>query len=340
MQVVVGSSVEEDFVVELREEGLRLHFDGVLQTLRLVHARELARSPVSFSYEGRAVAGPRAPEPALAALLAAFGPSYPGLAQPGAYHLNYPGVGFVLPALLPLPLGPLEAPMQEGCLGPASELLVFRGKLLSQPQEVSLAKITHALPGCHSYLQPVLLRVARGIELPGATLLLGCSAQDVRAALGEPESVFVKTDARLKIHAEDQEGLQLSGGGGDGAGTGEEDYFFNFFSLGLDVLLDGQTHRAIKFVAHSNAPQHDSFVQYARARWSLAPEEGEAVLSVGQVLGAEARAALALPERQDPVVYSRPDGTGRSHLSTAFYGREGVIVEVLKSGQVETVQIW
>lgn len=339
--------MDEDFVLELRDEGIRLHFDGALQTLRLVHAVELGRGPVTFSYEGRAVAGPRAPEASLAALLAAFGPSYPGTLQNGLYHLNYPGVGFVLragPALAGVPDGPLEAPMQEGSVALATELFVFRGKQLGSPQDVSLAKITHALPGCEHYLEEVLLRVGRGIELPArqnAVLLLGCSAQDVRMVLGEPESIFVKTDGRLKIHAEDNDGagLQLSGGAGSEP-SGEEDYFFNFFALGLDVLLDGQTHRAIKFVAHSNAPQHDSFVQYSRARWSLALDQGPPVLTVGQVLGAEARAALGLPERQDPVVYSRPDGVGRSHLSTAFYGREGVIVEVLKSGQVETVQIW
>ena len=306
------------------------------------------------------VAGARA-EPTLLSLLAAFGPSYPGSLRAGRYELDYPGVGFVLragPALLASGAvdGPLEAPLQEGSVSPASEMLLFRGKHLAFPQDVPLGKVTQTLPGCEHYLEEILLRVGTGIELPGraATLGLGCSAQDVRLVLGEPENVFVKTDARLKIHAED-EGRVGGGGGGGGGGlsnsvitamassaseTGEEDYFFNYFALGLDVLLDGQTHRAIKFVAHSNAPQHDAFVQYARARWSLALEKGPALLSVGQVLSAEVRASLGLPEKQDPVVHSRPDGAGRSHLSTAFYGRDGVIVEVLKSGQVETVQIW
>lgn len=294
------------------------------------------------------MAGPRA-EPSLLALLAAFGPSYPGLLQRGFYHLDYPGVGFVLragAALAGVADGPLEAPLQEGSVAAAAhEMLVFRGKHLSAPQDVPLGKVTQALPGCERYLEELQLCAGRGIVLPGrGALLLGCSAQDVRLALGEPDRVFVKTDARLKIHAAEEggggaEALQTSGEG-EGA-SGEEDYFFNYFRLGLDVLLDGQTHRAVKLVAHSNAPQHDSFSQYARANWSLAAEEGgPPVLAVGQALGPEARAALGLPSRQDPVVYSRPDGAGRSHLSTAFFGRDGVIVEVLKSGQVETVQIW
>jgi hypothetical protein len=87
-----------------------------------------------------------------------------------------------------------------------------------------------------------------------------------------------------------------------------------------------------------NAPQHDSFFQHSRARWSVAVGELPPVLSVGQRMGSEARAALLLPEKQDPVVHSRPDGT--RHISTSFFGREGLILETLKSGQIETVQIF
>jgi hypothetical protein len=219
VQLQLGAGLDEDFALDLREEGLRLHFDGVLQTLRCVHVYELGR--LALSYEGRPVAGPRAAEPSLVALLAAFGPSYPGQLAGPRYHLNYPGVGFVLPVLPGLaaqgrPDGPLEAPLQEGSVAVARELLVFRGKQLAAPQDVPLGKVTNALPGCASYFREVLLRPGVGLELPGAAagggpllLPLGCGAQDVRVVLGEPDRVFDKTDARLRIHAEEAREMMM-----------------------------------------------------------------------------------------------------------------------------------
>ncbi len=346
--MLLGAGLNEDFALELREEGVRLHFDGTLQTLRFVHVYELGR--LALSYEGKPVAGPRAPEPSLVALLAAFGPSYPGMLRGQRYELNYPGVGFVLPVLPGLaaqgrPDGPLEAPLQEGSVAVAREMLVFRGKQLGAPQDVSLGKITQALPGCSGYFREVVLRVGAGLELPGAgqggsalLLPLGCGAQDVRTVLGEPDRVFDKTDARLRIHAEEE--------GGKGGAAGEEtdeggggDYFFNYTGLGLDVLLDGQSHRAVKFVAHSNAPQHDNFQQYARANWRVAGPDGAVLASLSRPWSPETRSALGIAPDVDPVVHSRPDRT-LTHLSTSFFGRDGLIVEVLKNNQIESVQIW
>jgi hypothetical protein len=51
-----------------------------------------------------------------------------------------------------------------------------------------------------------------------AFLGLGCSAQDVRLVLGEPDRVFAKTDARLKIHAEDDDLQESGGAASDGSG--------------------------------------------------------------------------------------------------------------------------
>jgi hypothetical protein len=104
------------------------------------------------------------------------------------------------------------------------------------------------------------------------------------------------------------------------------------------VLLDGTAHRARKFVCHSNAPQHDNFLQYARANWAVAGPAGT-VAAPGRPWDEATRAALGIAPGADPVVHSRPDRT-LTHLSTAFFGRDGLIVEVLKNGQIESVQIW
>ena len=42
------------------------------------------------------------------------------------------------------------------------------------------------------------------------------------------------------------------------------DYFFNYFTLGMDVLFDAVTHCAKKFVLHTNYPGHYNFGMYHR----------------------------------------------------------------------------
>ena len=103
--------------------------------------------------------------------------------------------------------------------------------------------------------------------------------QDVLSELGPPSRVFNKPRPKMSIHsiqgngggspgvrASSSHSGNRSGGGdgatssGDGAGTlglqraPRHDYFLNYFSLGVDVLMDGTTHTVSKIVLHSNFP--------------------------------------------------------------------------------------
>lgn len=37
------------------------------------------------------------------------------------------------------------------------------------------------------------------------------------------------------------------------------DYFFNYFHLGIDVLIDGELHICKKIILHGNVPGHYDF---------------------------------------------------------------------------------
>ena len=104
--------------------------------------------------------------------------------------------------------------------------------------------------------------------------------QDVLSELGPPSRVFNKPRPKMSIHSiqgagggspgvrasSSRHSGNRSGGGdgaassGDGAGTlglqraPRHDYFLNYFSLGVDVLMDGTTHTVSKIVLHSNFP--------------------------------------------------------------------------------------
>lgn len=271
--------LDSDICLDLKEECVRLHFDSSLQTMRMIHVYDVSR--VRLSYEGRAFTGHRAPEPTLLALYGTFGPSYPGTLdhERSCYHLNYPGVGFVFP--IPAQYtglyasGSTEAPVElpDGSMPLASELFLFRGKSLMEPQVVSLAKITHALPNCRHYFEPVALHPGKGLQFVSrnASLPLGCGPQDVISLLGAPDRQHCKRENKLKIHSE--RSSPPSSGRASPGPAASQDYFYNYFALGLDILFDGGDHRAVKFVVHSNFPTHDSFNQYSKCNWSI-PLEG------------------------------------------------------------------
>ena len=81
-------------------------------------------------------------------------------------------------------------------------------------------------------------------------LAFGDSTQDVLSALGSPSRVFYKTEDKMKIHLPQsyRKKRQQSC-----------DYFYNYFTLGMDILFDGRTHRVIKFVLHTNQPGEYTF---------------------------------------------------------------------------------
>lgn len=102
-----------------------------------------------------------------------------------------------------------------------------------------------------------------------AELLLNQStAADVLCTLGAPQARWWREDERLGIHGVDA----LAGG-----------MFFNYPSLGLDVLLSppapGREARVIKIVAHSNVPGSAGFARYERCPWTIETGSG----SVGVV---------------------------------------------------------
>jgi len=332
-----GVELEEDVCLDLKDEGLRLHFGGATQTLQSAHVYQLGK--LQLTYETKPFAGVRAVDPSLLALYQVFGPSYPGEMLNSTYQLNYPGLGFAFP-IPPQFADITEAPVElpDGSVPLADALLLFKGRLQREPEEVSLSKVTAKLPHCAHYLQPVVLEVGKGIRLPAQENLLlplRCHVQEVRVVLGEPQRTHSKTDARLQIHARENDENR--------SGEGQHvdpvpDYFMNYTEMGLDVLVCGTTQRVLKYVAHSNLPTHDNFYQYARCNWTLVGEDGEAI-TYYDVWSEETRKRMGIDPETQPVVHNRPAERGQHHLSTYFYGRSGLIVEVLKSDQIETVQI-
>ncbi|MBN3292560.1 CP070 protein, partial [Polypterus senegalus] len=91
-------------------------------------------------------------------------------------------------------------------------------------------------------------------------IYFGDSCQDVLSALGSPHKVFYKSEDKMKIHSPSPHKQVPSKC---------NDYFFNYFTLGVDILFDAITHLVKKFVLHTNFPGHYNFNIYHRCDFKI-----------------------------------------------------------------------
>ncbi|XP_015678427.1 UPF0183 protein C16orf70 [Protobothrops mucrosquamatus] len=98
------------------------------------------------------------------------------------------------------------------------------------------------------------------IRVSERCVYFGDSCQDVLSTLGSPHKVFYKSEDKMKIHSPSPHKQVPSKC---------NDFFFNYFTLGVDILFDANTHRVKKFVLHTNYPGHYNFNIYHRCEFKI-----------------------------------------------------------------------
>lgn len=91
-------------------------------------------------------------------------------------------------------------------------------------------------------------------------VLFGDTCQDVAGNIGAPNRIFYKSEDKMKIHSPSAHRR---------AQTKRSDFFFNYFTLGIDVLFDARTQRCRKIILHTNYPGHYNFNMYHRCEFQL-----------------------------------------------------------------------
>eukprot|EP00658_Telonema_sp_P-2_P080841 TRINITY_DN8127_c0_g1_i1.p2 TRINITY_DN8127_c0_g1~~TRINITY_DN8127_c0_g1_i1.p2 ORF type:complete len:169 (+),score=35.36 TRINITY_DN8127_c0_g1_i1:681-1187(+) len=153
-----------------------------------------------------------------------------------------------------------------------------------------------------------------------ATIQFGASPQQVQLSLGVPDSVCHK-----------QSGTAVQ--------EVPSDYFYNYFTLGIDLLFDGATHTVTKFVFHTNQPGHRDFNQYDKCHFSITLPDVTDSISSESTLG-DAEALLGDPLGGRPVVNSAPSSSS-PFGATKFYGfNHGLILEIMENGQIASASIY
>ncbi len=83
--------------------------------------------------------------------------------------------------------------------------------------------------------------------------------------LGNPSKTYVK---------EEKGARRASKGPQQWTGESAPDYFYNYFPLGMDVMVDGLTKAVKKIILHTNQPLHPLFGLYERCFFEMKLDVG------------------------------------------------------------------
>uniref|UniRef100_A0A1D1YPC8 UPF0183 protein At3g51130 n=1 Tax=Anthurium amnicola TaxID=1678845 RepID=A0A1D1YPC8_9ARAE len=337
-----------DIVISFPDHGFHLRFDPWSQRLRLIEVYDVKR--LQMRYATSLVGGPSMLA-TFVAVYALFGPTFPGIYDEnrGVYSLFYPGLSFAFPipsqysscchdgevaAELPLefPDGTTPVTCRVSVYDNSSDSKVGVGSLMGKA-------LAPPLPTGSLYMEELHVKLGEEIwfTVGGQHIPFGASPQDVWTELGRPCGIHQKQVDQMVIHSASDTRPRTAICG---------DYFYNYFSRGLDILFDGQTHKIKKFVLHTNFPGHSDFNSYTKCNFVIYEPDVEGAIQGGnnskhcitpstkweqvkEILGDGGRAAI-----QTQGSMNNPFG------STFVYGYQNVAFEVMKNGFIATVTLF
>lgn len=360
-----------DLVINLTQDGVRLIFDSNSQQLKIIEVYNLSK--VKLRYCG-SVFNSLTVFPTLDQIDNSFGATHPGVyhSEKQLFVLNFRGLSFEFPVdskceprythgigAIQFRAGtsPVVAKMYiyagnslDDTRPPSLPLSCFHGNAYLEKLEVILEhNVTKALkfflvsegngPSKVSDVKKVAIE---------RTVSFSNTCQDVTSALGCPSKVYYKDEDKMKIHS--PVALQK-------AKSHRSDYFFNYFTLGMDILFDAYTHRVKKFILHSNFPGHYNFNMYYRCKFYIPidvlvpskskPEDHkEADLTIRRVdlrynTKWHAVQEFLISSDRKPVVLNRASTTNTTNPfgSTFCFGFRNMIFEVMPNDHIASVTI-
>ncbi|XP_031286930.1 UPF0183 protein At3g51130-like [Pistacia vera] len=333
-----------DIVISFPDHGFHLRFDPWSQRLRLIEIFDIKR--LQMRYATSLIGGPSTLA-TFVAVYALFGPTFPGIYDKdrSVYTLFYPGLSFAFPipsqyadcchdreAELPLefPDGTTPVTCRVSIYDSSPDKKVGVGSVMDKA-------IAPPMPPGSLYMEEVHAKLGEGLcfTVGGQHIPFGASPQDVWTELGRPCGIHQKQVDQMVIHSASDPRPRTTLCG---------DYFYNYFTRGLDILFDGQTHRIRKFVLHTNYPGHADFNSYVKCNFIVLGSEFEGTDAhsyknkitpstkweqVKEILGDCGRAAI-----------QTQGSTNNPFGSTFVYGYQNIAFEVMKNGYIATVTLF
>ncbi|XP_057366695.1 PHAF1 protein CG7083-like [Daphnia carinata] len=368
VQVIYNENdpLASDLILSLTLDGIRLLFDSVSQRLKVIEI--FAMNLIKLKYCGL-VFNSSDVIPTIDQIDHSFGATHPGIYDPEKriFTLNFRGLSFTFPVEQASEprcvrgLGSLQ--FTNGASPVASKMFIFSGNSLidskppplpiscffSHPYLQGLEVIRHN--GCTSGIKLSLICEGPSQVLEPRRhacvqeLCFGASAEDVLTLLGAPSRVFYKDEDKMRIHSPQAHRR---------APASFSDYFYNYFTLGLDALFDGKYHKLKKFVLHTNYPGHYNFNMYHRCEFKLQlptkpiSTDNSKLIDLSPTfitVSAYSRWDEVCEKVQPssrPIVLHRSSSTNTTNPfgSTFCYGVEDIIFEVMPNNLIASVTLY
>nr|PNR59519.1 hypothetical protein PHYPA_002310 [Physcomitrium patens] len=342
--------LQMDLVLSFPEHGFHLRFESQSQRLRLIEVYDVQR--LHLRYATSSIGGPNI-SATFVAVYALFGPTFPGVynKKRSIYTLFYPGLSFAFP--IPAQYTeccqhreaelPLEFP--DGTTPVMSRVFVYDSAVgggvgVGAPLKIALPP---QLPPGSLYMEEVHAKLAEELWFTGGGqhLPFGASPQDVWAELGRPCGIHQKQVDPMVIHSASDPRPRTALCG---------DYFYNYFTRGIDILFDGQTHRIKKFVLHTNFPGHTDFNCYIKCNFYIHVPQSHGEEIDKAACGDGFQRVITADTKWSEVQGLLGDG-GRAAIQTQgsvsnpfgptfVYGYRNIALEVMKNGHIATVTLF
>lgn len=361
-----------DIIINLPQDGVRLIFDPVVQRLKTIEVFNMKL--VRLKYGGVYFNSPEV-LPSIEQIEHSFGATHPGVyhAAKQLFALNFRGLSFYFPVDSKLHasyshgLGSLV--FLNGDSPIVSKMSLYAGSNVAENKAPLLplscyhrqlylesATVLRSSMGCTRGLKLKLFTEGSGRSLEPRRqsltreILFGDSCQDIATQLGAPNHIFFKSEDKMKIHSSNMNRQGQSK---------RSDIFFNYFTLGIDILFDARTQTCKKFILHTNYPGHFNFNMYHRCefQFQISSEilpDGELCSSYNNdalqdvtpiIINAyskwnEISSVMAPSER--PVVLHRASSTNTANPfgSTFCYGYQDIIFEIMPNNHIASVTLY
>uniref|UniRef100_A0A671M5V8 UPF0183 protein C16orf70 homolog n=1 Tax=Sinocyclocheilus anshuiensis TaxID=1608454 RepID=A0A671M5V8_9TELE len=355
--------LSHDLILNLTQDGIKLLFDACNQRLKVIEVHTSCGLHFGVHFNSQSIA------PTIEQIDQSFGATHPGVynAAEQLFHLNFRGLSFSFQldswseapkyepnfahglASLQIPHGATVKRMYiysgnnlQETKAPVMPLACYLGNVYAESVEVLRdgagplgLKLRLLTAGCG----PGVLADAK-VRAVERNIYFGDSCQDVLSALGSPHKVFYKSEDKMKIHSPSPHKQVPSKC---------NDYFFNYYILGVDILFDSTTHLVKKFVLHTNYPGHYNFNIYHRCDFKIpliikkdgADAQSEDCILTTYSKWDQIQELLGRP-MEKPVVLHRSSSANNTNPfgSTFCFGLQRMIFEVMQNNHIASVTLY
>lgn len=342
---------DDDLILNLPEDGLKFIFNPVCQRLNSIEAFDMTK--LKLKYCGSYFNSPQIP-PTPKQIDQVFGATQPSKFDDSLQmdFLAFRGVNFYFPVDKKAIAGRDLDVTNKKLVSKVKKMIIYADKSIEEnsiPPKMPLScyhsnffsECTRVLmngqlvEGLHMKLTAAgtdnEMRVKT--ETMNCTVKFGDTVQDVLSEIGSPCQTFYKSEDKMLIHSSHVRKFTT---------FQHSDYFFNYITLGIDILFDGCNHTVKKFVLHTNHPSHYNFNIYYRCDFKLLLP-GKTSYIVPTTPWSDVLDSLGGKEMlHPPVLLNRSSSVNNTNPfgKTFCYGLYNMIFEVMKNGYIANVTLY